>query len=506
MLVPFVYLAIRTFDAWDAVRPLVLRPRTAEILWNTIRLAIGVVIGTSLIAIPLAWLTTRTDLPGRRFWNVVLPLPLVIPSYAGAVAMIGLLGPRGMAQDWLERASLPALPNLYGYTGSWLVLTLFTYPYVYLQVRGAIRGLDPGLEEASRTLGIGSVGTFFRCVLPQLRPSIGAGLLLVSLYTISDFGVVTMLRYETFTRTIYTQYRAAFDRSLAAALGLLLVFLAVAVLVGEFRVQQRASLYRVGAGAARAPRIQPLGRWRWVATGWCVLVATVALGAPVSMFVYWLTTGASAGQRLERLPAAISGSLSVGGLTALGVILAAWPIATLAARYGGRLSLVLERLSYLGFALPGIVIALAFVFVGARFLPVLYQTLTFMTLAMVIRFLPHGVGAVKSSLLHIDPRLEQASRVLGSSGLGTTWRITLPLAWPGVTSGAILVFLGAMKELPIVLLLAPTGFHTLATEIWSATDNGAFGRAAAPALLLIALSAIPTLGLDRQRQQDEALP
>ncbi|HYJ12623.1 MAG TPA: iron ABC transporter permease, partial [Thermomicrobiales bacterium] len=371
-------------------------------------------------------------------------------------------------------------------------------------VRGALLGIDPGQEEASRTLGVGPVATFFRCLLPQLRPSIGAGLLLVTLYTISDFGVVTMLRYETFTRSIYTQYRAAFDRSLAAALGLILVMLAIAVLVGEFRVQRRAALYRVGAGAARAGRPLALGGWKWVAVGWCAIVAIAGIGVPIGMFVYWLLTGTSAGQELDRLPEAIRGSLTVGVLTALGVVVAAWPIATLAARYGGRLPIALERLSYLGFALPGIVIALAFVFVGARFLPSLYQTLIFLVLAMVIRFLPHGVGAVKSSLLQVNPALEQASRVLGTSALRTTWRITLPLARPGVISGAILVFLGAMKELPIVLLLAPTGFHTLATEIWSATDNGAFGQAAAPALILIALSALATLGLDRSRTSVEA--
>lgn len=503
MLVPFVYLALRTADAWQQVQPLVFRARTAEILWNTIRLAIAVAASTSAIAVPLAWLTTRTDLPGRRFWNVVLPLPLVIPSYAGAVALIGLLGPRGIVQNWLSTTGWPELPSIYGFSGAWLVLTLFTYPYVFLSVRGALRGLDPGLEDASATLGVGPIATFFRAVLPQLRPSIGSGLLLVSLYTISDFGVVTMLRYETFTRTIYTQYRAAFDRSLAAALGLILVFLAVAVLAGEFRVQQRAALYRVGTGVSRAPRRQHLGPWKWVALAWCTLVAVAGIGFPVGMLLYWITTGASAGHRLDRLPAAISGSLTIGLLTAIGVIVAAMPIAMLAARYRGRLATVLERLSYLGFALPGIVIALAFVFVGARYLPSLYQTLTFLVLAMVIRFLPHGVGAVKASLLQISPALDHASHLLGASGIRTTLRVTLPLAWPGITTGAVLVFLGAMKELPIVLLLAPTGYHTLASEIWTATDDGALGRAAAPALLLISLSAIATLGLDRHRTQNE---
>jgi iron(III) transport system permease protein len=169
-------------------------------------------------------------------------------------------------------------------------------------------------------------------------------------------------------------------------------------------------------------------------------------------------------------------------------------VAILAVRYRRFLfSRVIERIAYLGYALPGIVIALSFVFLGARYLTPFYQTLPLMIFAMSIRFIPFGVGAARTSLLQISPRLEESSRSLGRSSLATTLRITVPLAWPGISAGAALVFLSVLKELPITLLLSPTGFDTLATEIWSATDGGAFGRAAVPALALIVISAIPTL-------------
>jgi iron(III) transport system permease protein len=154
---------------------------------------------------------------------------------------------------------------------------------------------------------------------------------------------------------------------------------------------------------------------------------------------------------------------------------------------------MMERTTYLGYALPGIVIALAFVFLGARYLTPIYQTLPLLVLAMVVRFVPQGVGAARTSLLQISPRLEESSRSLGRGGFGTILRITVPLAWPGISAGAALVFLTVLKELPITLLLSPTGYDTLATEIWSASEGGQFGRAAAPALLLIAISMIPTL-------------
>lgn len=499
MAVPFVYLGYRATDAGSEIWPLIFRERTLTLLWNTIRLAASVSLTATILAVPFAWLTVRTDLPCRRALNVIIPLPLVIPSYAGAIALIGALGPRGLLQEYLERFGVAKLPDIYGFFGAWFALSLFTFPYVYLSVRSALQGLDPSLEDASRSLGKGPFRTFFVSTLPQLRPAIGSGVLLVALYTVSDFGVVTLMRYESFVPGIYTQYRASFDRSLAAALGLILVGIAITLVVGESRIRRQASFYRTGSGASRQPGIVRLGRWRWLAFGWCLLVSGISLGLPTAMFGYWLASGTSAGRDLGGLPSAILNSLTVGVLAAICTLLAALPIALLAVRHRSGMSTFLERSSYLGFGLPGIVIALAFVFVGARYATPFYQTLPFLVLAMVVRFLPHGVGAATSSLFQISPRLEEASRTLGQSSITTIARVTAPLARPGIIAGAILVFLGSMKELPIVLLLAPTEFSTLATEIWSATESGGFGRAAAPALLIILLSAIPTLLLDRRR-------
>ncbi len=170
---------------------------------------------------------------------------------------------------------------------------------------------------------------------------------------------------------------------------------------------------------------------------------------------------------------------------------AALPVAILAVRYSGRLSSLLERATYIGFALPGIVIALALVFFGANYATPLYQTLGLLIFAYVILFLPQAVGATRSRLLQISPRLEEAARSLGSTPLQTLTKITLPLVRPGILAGAALVFLTTMKELPATLLLSPIGFKTLATSIWSATSEAFFARAAVPALLLILVSSVP---------------
>jgi len=494
MLAPAIYLVIRASEAGSDIWSLIVRDRTWMLLRNTLLLTAAVSMTAIAIAVPYAWLTTRTDLPGRRFWATVAPLPLVIPSYAGTLAIIGAFGPRGIVQKWLEPFGVERMPEIYGFTGAWGALSLFTYPYVYLSVRAALRGLDPSLEEASRALNHGNWSTFVRCVLPQLRPATAAGTLLCALYTIADFGVVSQMRYDAFATAIYTQYRSAFDRTLAAALGLMLVLIAIGLVALEGSLRGRAAYHRLGSGSSRPASVTPLGRWRWPALCFVAAIPALALAVPIATLSYWIVTGASGGAKLSDIPAAATNSALIGALTAVAVAFAGLPVAILAVRYSwSRLSQIVERLTWLGFALPGIVIALAFVFVGARYVSPLYQTLPWLVLALVVRFIPQGIGATRASLMQISPRLEEASRSLGKGDFATLVRVTAPLALPGMSAGAALVFLTVLKELPVTLLLSPTGFDTLATDIWNATDAGRFGQAAAPALVLIGMSLIPTL-------------
>jgi iron(III) transport system permease protein len=241
------------------------------------------------------------------------------------------------------------------------------------------------------------------------------------------------------------------------------------------------------------PRTVSLGRWTWISVAFCCVIALCALGMPLFVLVYWIVRGISGGDGLERLPELVGNSLVAGGFAAVATTFAALPIAALAVRHRGWISQLGARISYLGYALPGIVIALAFVYFGANHVPTIYQSMLLLVIAYAVRFLPQAVGAQRLSMLQLNPRLEEASRTLGRSALQTLARVTLPLTRPGVLTGAALVMLTVMKDLPITLILSPIGFDTLATEIWQYSTSGSYGRAAAPALALVLLSAIPSL-------------
>ena len=486
------YLLIRTLGAGPEAWDLLIRTRVLEILGRTL-LLVGVVTGASiLLAVPLAWLTVRTDLPFKTVWSVATALPLVIPSYVAGFIVVVTLGPKGMLQGLMEGMfGLERLPDISGFPGAALTLTLLSYPYVLLTVRAAFLRLDPSLEEISRGLGRNPWATFFGVILPSLRPAIAAGGLLVALYTLADFGAVSLLRFETFTWAIFLQYESALDRGLAAALSLVLIAIALALVGGEAFTRGRWRYYRSGSGAIRPLSPVRLGRWRWPALGLCAAVVMASLVLPMSVLAYWVFRGVSAGEPLLLLREAARNSVYVSAIAAGASVAAALPIAALSVRFPGVLSGILERIAYIGFALPGIAIALSLVFFGANYAPLLYQTTGLLVLSYVVLFVSAAVGAARSSFLQVSPNVEEAARGLGRTPLGVFSSVTLPLVRPGIVSGAALVFLLTMKELPATLILSPIGFQTLATSIWSAASEAFFAQAAAPALLLILTSSVP---------------
>ena len=479
-LLPIGYLLVRTGEAGAAeVWAILWRERTLWLVLRSLGLAAAVTAACLVLGIALAWLTTRTDLPGRRVWAVVAALPLAVPSYVAAYAWISMV------------------PTLAGFWGTWLVLTACCYPYVYLPVAGALRRVDPALEEVSRSLGRSALRTYLTVTARQVRPAAAAGALLVALYALSDFGTPSLMRYDVFTRVIHTSYRASFDRTPAAVLSLVLVALTVAITVAESRSRGRADSARVGAGAARTPPTARLGRTRPLAVAAAGGVAAVALGYPAVVLAYWMLRGRSAGLEWDRLVPAGASTLWVALLGAIAATALAVPVGVLAARYASRGGRTIEHATYAGHALPGLVVALALVFFGVRWAEPIYQETPLLVLAYAVLFMPAAIGSVRAAVAQSPPRLEEMARSLGHRPAAVLRDVTLPLAGPGIAAGFALVMLTVMKELPATLLLRPTGMDTLATRLWTETGVGSYAAAAPYAVALVLLAAVPTFLLLR---------
>jgi len=484
-LLPLGYLVRRaTEQGWPVVVELLWRQRTLELLGRSLLLAATVTLACAVVGVALAWLIVRTDLPFRRAWAVVAALPLAVPSYVAAFS-------------WLAVDS--------GFEGFWaaaLVLTLCSYPYVYLPVAAALQRIDPALEEISRSQGMSAFATFARVQVPQLRFAATSGALLVATYTLSEFGAVSLLRYDTVTRGIYTSYRASFDRTPAAVYGCLLAAVTALIVFAEYRARGRGRYF--SDAPSRRPVTLQLRRWRWVAVCLPVAIAGLALTVPALATLYWSAKGSSS---------AVWSEVGTAGWTSLRFALYAGmacaffavPLGVLAARYRSWLAGLIEQITWVVHSLPGLVIALALVFFGIRLASPIYQETPLLVIAYVALFLPLAVGAVRASVAQSSPELEEAARSLGDSARTSLRRVTLPLALPGIGAGSALVILATIKELPATILLRPTGSDTLATQLWTATSVGRFAEAAPYAAALVVVAAIPTMAISRWSRSTSTL-
>lgn len=484
-LLPIGYLVVRAVeDGPEGWLEVLSRPRTWELMLNTLLLAGLVTAATLMLGIPTAWLLTRTKLRGRAWWAALVALPLAVPSYVAAFVWVS--GPLSLS----------------GLFGAWFVLTLSTLPLVILPTAAAFRRADRGHEEVARGLGLGPWATAFRVTVPQALPAASAGALLAFLYVLFDFGAVSILRYETLTRALFATYRASFDRSATATLALLLVTLTVAAVAAEQVIRGRARRHRVGSGSPRPPTAIDLGAWAPVGYGWLALLGVLGVGVPAVSLTRFTVVGQQGEIDVPELLAATGSTVWMSFLGALVTVALAIPVGILLARYPGPRSKVVEQLSYAGHALPGIVVGLGLVFFSLAAAPDLYQTTGLVVLAYAVLFLPKAIGATRTAVAAAPPVFDEVARSLGRTSWGAICSVTLPLASPGVLAGGLLVLLSAMKELPATLILRPIGVETLATELWTRTTVAAYSAAAPFAAALVLVAAIPAFLLARASDRD----
>lgn len=488
VLIPIVYLILGALGAGQEGVDYLIRARTLRIVGNSIALMLSATLFATLIAIPFAWLTSRSDLPWRRTWLVLGLAAMVIPSYLTAVTYTEAFGPKGILQSLLEPFGVERLPGIKGFAGAALTLTVVTFPYIVLPVRAALLHCDRSLEEAGQSLGLNRWGVFRQIIMPQLRPALSAGMLMTALYCLSDFGAVAVMRFNAFTRAIFIQTES-YRMDKASALALLLVGMTLILLLLHSRMQLRGRHYRVGTGASRHLEAQPLGKWKAPALLFCASIVFLGVVIPLLVLFSWLAGHTITDPVQVPLALLLQNTVGVSAVAAFVVTSAAFPLALLAARGATHFNRWLVNLAYAGNVLPGIVIALALVMFATQNLLSIYQTLPLLIIGYAIRYLPFSIGATESAFAQINPRFEEAARSLGLSPWATLARITAPLARGGILAGLALVFLNVMKELPTTLILRPIGFRTFATRIWSAYDEAFLSSVALPGLALILVSA-----------------
>lgn len=479
-----------------------------ELLRNTVLLVVGVGSGTLLLGVSLAWLTAMCEFPGRRLFDWALMLPLAVPAYVLAFVFIGLFDYASPLQTLLRGwfGSDFALPPIRSAGGVILVMVLVLYPYVYMLSRAAFLRQGPTPLEVARIQGLGSWAAFCRVSLPMARPAIVAGLSLVLMEALADFGAVSVFNFNTFTTAIYKAWFSFFSLPMAAQLASLLLLFVLVALFLERRARGKARFFQSGA-SERMGRIRLRGWRAGLATGLAALVLGLAFVLPILQLLVW------AAKVVGELDAAyvrrVEHTLTLGALAALVTVTIALLLAYAKRLHRDRLTRYAVAGATIGYAMPGSVLAvgimLSLTWIDHRLVELtglsgqwLSGTLWALLLAYTTRFMAVAFGAVESALEQIRPVLADAARSLGAGHAEVIRRVYVPMLRPGLLTAALLVAVDVMKEMPATLLLRPFGWDTLALQIFQLTSEGQWQRAALPALALVAVGLLPVVLLVRR--------
>ena len=490
-LLPTFYLIWRFFTFSRSYTSFFKSWNVFDLLLNTMILFIFVVISSLFVGLLISIITVRFNIRGSKILFTLSVLPLVIPSYIGALTYVSAFSPRGLFVQLFSNLGLKEIPGLDGFLGSWIVLTLFTYPYVVLICSSALRNLDSTVEDAARSLGKNKMSVYTQVVIPRLKKPIIFSGLLVGLYVISDFGAVSLMRYSTVTKAIYSYYEFKIDGDPVIFYSSILIVMALII-----SLIQRGSEESRSAKVSGIPKISEkvnLSRKSKVLIySFMSLIIFSGLVLPISVLSYWLIRGLAAGNSVRAVFGGVVGSLSVSLLAALFSVIVSTPIIIMVSQYRSKFGNVLERIMLALYGLPHISVGVAILFITIKIFPSIYQSFTALIISYLIVFLPQAIGAGQASMEQVKLTYLDASAGLGMSKIQTFYRITLPLIYRGLFAGGALVFLSTMKELPQTLLLRPTGLSTMSVDIWSYASEGLFTQAAFSSFILLAISAIPT--------------
>lgn len=491
---------------WSTVLP--------EMLGSTLALLLGVAAGTLVLGAGLAWLVSAYRFPGSTVFSWLLVLPLAMPGYILGFVFLALLDFPGPVQTGLRAVFGPEVwfPEVRSIPGAAVVLSLTLFPYVYLLTRSALREQAPATYEAARTLGAGHARAGARVVLPLARPSLAAGLALVLMETLTDFATVSYFQVQTVSVGVYQVWKGQFDREAATELAGLVLGFALLVIAGERVLRGRARYHQHGAAGRGLAQVRLTGARGWAATGICAAVLTAAFGLPVAQLLWWagaeLLAGGGGGLLAARYAGYLGNSLTVAVTAAVGCAAIGLLVVHGARMSGGRPTRAAAQLTSVGYAIPGVVVAIGVLVAfaqldaGLEALGVPGGTGLLATgsvlgiiYAYLVRFLALGYHSIDASFAKVGGAMTDSALCLGASPARVLGRVHLPLVRNGIVAALVLVTIDALKELPIVLLLRPFGFDTLSVWTYQLASESRWESAALPALTIVAVALIPVLVL-----------
>ena len=463
----------------------------ATLLLNTLFLFFAVIFSSLFLGLLISILTVRYEFPGSKILFSLTILPLVIPSYIGALTYVSAFSPKGLFVDLFSKYGISEIIGIEGFVGSWIVLTLFTYPYVQLICSSALRNLDSTVEDAARSLGVKKIKVYTKVVIPRLKKPIIYSSLLVGLYVISDFGAVSLMKYGTMTKAIYSYYVININGDPVIFYSTILILLALVISFAQ-RGSELSRSAKVSGTPREITKIKLSQKNKIFVLTFFGIVIFFSLLLPVSVLSYWLIRGLANGNSVSGALSGVAGSLTAATVTSFFAMVIATPIVVMISQYRSKFGDIFEKVTLTLYGLPHIAVGISMLFITIKIFPAIYQSFTTLIISYLIVFLPQAVGGGQASMEQVKLSYIEASSGLGLSKLDTFFKVTFPLIYRGLFAGAALVFLSTMKELPQTLLLRPTGFNTMAVDIWSYASEALFTQAAFSAFILLAISAFPT--------------
>lgn len=515
VLAPLAAVVWLALSPVENIWPHLLSTTLPRYLGNTLFLMVGVGLMVSMVGTGAAWLVTMYRFAGSRWLEYLLLLPLAVPAYVGAYALVDFLDYSGPVQIGLreafgwQSARDYWFPQIRSPGAAVLVLSSALYPYVYLLARAAFREQSGGAYEVARALGAGPVGLFLRVGLPLARPAIAAGAALAMMETVNDFGVVDFFGVQTLTTGIFTVWLSAGNVGGAAQLALVILAVILALVMLERQSRRRQRFAAQARGLRPIERQHLTGARGIVAMALCALPFALGFVLPVAVITHH-ALAQSDGWVDPGLARALGHTIVVGGIAALLTVAAALFLVYGVRLRGRQLPRLLLPFTTIGYAAPGAVLAVGILIPLAAldhriadgmlaltgFDPGLLLTGSAfaIVLAYAVRFFAIAQGATDAAFGRVSPSLAMAARSLGRSAGGTLQAVYLPLMRGSVGTALLLVFVDCVKELPATLLLRPFNYNTLATRVYEKASVEDLGGAA-PAAILVMLVGMAAVAL-----------